>query len=386
MFLIDGPYVSDFLKSTIVEIQIPVVDTTEARLYLDGFDVNWVSHTEWQNSRLQERLYTNSENALSQLPQSSPLTKTVELLKNKLKFRQLLKDAFPDFWFREISLTQLQVLTPDDLIYPCVLKPTVGFFSAGVHVLETQADFGPVHEDILSNLSQSDFPKSVLDLTQFIAEAYLTGEEYAVDFYVNSAGDVVLLNLLHHRFSSQTDTSDRIYTTSLSLIEELGPKVRRFLQSFLDPLNVSGFPGHAEIRIDRAGKISFIEINPLRFGGWCTTGDMLGEILGFNAYTAFLNDAQPDWETVFSKHKDQAISLAILDNNSGISIDEIAAFDYDHFRDVFSDTVLLRKMDFKTHGFFGFAFLVTKQSNLRQIDELLCADMVDFISCRHGSA
>jgi len=42
MFLIDGPYVSDFLKSTIVEIQIPVVDTTEARLYLDGFDVNWV--------------------------------------------------------------------------------------------------------------------------------------------------------------------------------------------------------------------------------------------------------------------------------------------------------------------------------------------------------
>ena len=386
MLLIDGPYVSDFLKSTIVKNQIPVVDTPEARHYLDKLEVNWVSYTEWQDSRLQERLYTNSENALSQLPKNSHLAKSVDLFKNKLKFRHLLKGAFPEFWFREISSTQLQALTPDDLIYPCVLKPTVGFFSAGVHVLETQADFAAAHEDILSNLRRSDFPKSVLDLTQFIAEAYLTGEEYAVDFYVNSGGDVVLLNLLHHRFSSQTDTSDRIYTTSLSLIEELGPKVRKFLQSFFDSLSVSDFPGHAEIRIDRAGKISFIEINPLRFGGWCTTGEILGEILGFNAYTAFLNDARPDWQSVFSKHKDHAISLAILDNNSGISIDEIATFDYDRFRDVYSDTVLLRKMDFKTHGFFGFAFLVTKQSNLRQIDDLLCADMVDFISCRHGSA
>jgi hypothetical protein len=39
-------------------------------------------------------------------------------------------------------------------------------------------------------------------------------------------------------------------------------------------LHLKNFPAHAEVRIDE-NKIIPIEVNPLRFGGFCTTADLL---------------------------------------------------------------------------------------------------------------
>lgn len=60
-------------------------------------------------------------------------------------------------------------------------------------------------------------------------------------------------------------------------------------------MNLKNFPAHIEIRIDKNGNINPIEVNPLRFGGWCTTGDISWYAYGFNSYEYFLKGKKPDW-------------------------------------------------------------------------------------------
>ena len=52
-------------------------------------------------------------------------------------------------------------------------------------------------------------------------EEYVEGEEYAIDCYFDEKGEVVILNILHHKFSSGRDTSDRVYSTSKEIILKL---------------------------------------------------------------------------------------------------------------------------------------------------------------------
>jgi 5-formaminoimidazole-4-carboxamide-1-beta-D-ribofuranosyl 5'-monophosphate synthetase len=64
------------------------------------------------------------------------------------------------------------------------------------------------HNDKLKSI----FPENVLNTSNFIIEEFIRGEEYAIDYYYDNNGDAVLLNVLHHLFSSGTDTSDRVYS------------------------------------------------------------------------------------------------------------------------------------------------------------------------------
>jgi hypothetical protein len=47
------------------------------------------------------------------------------------------------------------------------------------------------------------FPENVLNTSNFIIEEFIRGEEYAIDYYYDNNGDAVLLNVLHHLFSSE---------------------------------------------------------------------------------------------------------------------------------------------------------------------------------------
>jgi hypothetical protein len=70
-----------------------------------------------------------------------------------------------------------------------------------------------------------------------------------------------------------------------------------FLSKIGKELHLKNFPAHAEVRIDENGKIIPIEVNPLRFGGFCTTADLLGVTLGFNEYKCFYENK--NWDTIF---------------------------------------------------------------------------------------
>jgi hypothetical protein len=86
-------------------------------------------------------LYSNSENALAWIDQyygESELSGQLQVLKNKVKFRELIKELFPDFYFKQISIEEIQRLSDDEIRFPFVIKPAVGFFSIGVHIVENE--------------------------------------------------------------------------------------------------------------------------------------------------------------------------------------------------------------------------------------------------------
>ena len=104
MFLIDKPFVSDFLINTIGDNNYKVVSTKEARALISDESLNWISEEEAMLAIEKDPntpIYTNSENALAWIakhPGSSTRSGQIHLFKDKIAFRELLKDSFPDFF------------------------------------------------------------------------------------------------------------------------------------------------------------------------------------------------------------------------------------------------------------------------------------------------
>jgi hypothetical protein len=144
-------------------------------------------------------------------------------------------------------------------------------------------------------------------------------------------------------------------------------------------MNLRNFPAHAEIRIDKNGKIVPVEINPLRFGGWCTTGDLLGITLGFNSYECYHKNEKPNWDKIFEGKEDKLFSLIVLDNNSGFSASEIKTFDYEKLSKDFEKPVLIRKVDINNYPIFGFVFLETSPQNQMELENILVSDLRKYI-------
>ena len=90
------------------------------------------------------RLYTNSENALGWIRDhlaGSDLPAQIEVLKDKVRFRELLADLDPAYRFEEVRLGDLDAVDPTIFAGPFVAKPAVGFFSLGVQIVEDAADW-----------------------------------------------------------------------------------------------------------------------------------------------------------------------------------------------------------------------------------------------------
>lgn len=386
MFLIDKPFVSDFLIETIKANNFNIIATKVAKELVTDDTLAWISEEQAammikDNPELP--IYSNSENALEWVQQhlgDTELAKQIKVLKDKVKFRTVIQNLYPDFFFQEIALAAIHQLSLADIAFPFVIKPSIGFFSIGVHIVKNEADWVAAKKELHPANLKSIFPASVLNTANFIIEEFIEGEEYAIDYYYDSAGKVVLLNVLHHLFSSGTDTSDRVYSTSKSIIQKYKVEIESFLTKIGQELNLTNFPAHAEIRIDKKGKIIPIEINPLRFGGWCTTGDLLGFTLGFNAYQSFLQNKQPNWEQLFEGKEDKKFSIIILNNSSGIPPANISGFDYAKLAKDFENPVLMRPLSIHKFPVFGFVFTETSPKNENELIEILTSDLKKYIN------
>lgn len=388
MFIIDKPFVSEFLLNTIKESNYSVVSTEAAKELLLDDSLSWVSE-EQAARHLKENpqtpLYTNSENALSWIfnhLNDSPYAQQAQLFKDKLRFRKLIKASFPDFFFKTIGLKDIHSLNPETLPYPFVIKPSVGFFSIGVHVVKNEAHWALARKELSLEKLRSIFPSSVLDTSLFIIEEYIEGEEYAVDCYYNQSGEAVVLNIFHHKFSSGADTSDRVYTTSLDIIHKHKDSFSEFLQTLGRQAGLKNFPAHVELRVDGEGVINPIEINPLRFGGWCTTADLLGIATGFSPYEFYLQNKQPDWEEVFKEKENNKYSIVVLNNNSGYSPDEIEHFDYKLLAGDFEKPLMIRELDVRNFPVFGFVFVETRAGNESELNNILVSDLRKYITVK----
>jgi hypothetical protein len=386
MFLIDKPYASEFLIRTIRKHNYPIVSSPVARELITDHSLAWIPEEEAAkqlNADPETPLYSNSENALAWVAEhlgGSELAKHVRLFKDKAEFRELIKDLYPDFSYSTIKLEDIQNLETQELTFPFVIKPSVGFFSIGVHVIKDTADWENALQELNIDRLRSIYPQNVLDTSTFLIEDYIEGEEYAVDCYFNNEGEVVILNILHHLFSSGADTSDRVYTTSKDIILQNRIRFGDFLQALGRKAEIKNFPAHVELRVDASGRIIPIEVNPLRFGGWCTTADLLGIAIGYNSYEYYIRGERPDWDLVFENRSQMNYSIIVLNNNSGYSPEEIAHFDYDLLERGFENALHTRRMDVGKYAVFGFLFAETSPGNKEELKQILVSDLRKYIT------
>jgi len=160
MVILDFPYVSDYLQKTLIEANIPVIKTDSAVELNLSEKLNWISEEDaievFKNDP-KLPLYTNSENAISWINKNLGFTeipKKINLFKDKVRFRKLIKPLFPDYYFKEILLDDIEKLNKENLPYPLILKPAVGFFSLGVYKINTSDDWGKVLSRINNEITK----------------------------------------------------------------------------------------------------------------------------------------------------------------------------------------------------------------------------------------
>ena len=143
---------------------------------------------------------------------------------------------------------------------------------------------------------------------------------------------------------------------------------------------VKNFPVHIELRRDNDGALLPIEVNPMRFGGWCTTADMSFIAYGFNPYLYFFLQKKPNWSEVLKGKEGKLFSIIVLDNSTGIDINEIKSFDYENLLSCFEKPLELRKIDYKKYSVFGFLFTETRDDNFIELKNILDSDLNEFVS------
>jgi hypothetical protein len=387
MILLDYPYVSEFLIQTIVENKFAVIATKEAKEIAGTNDINWI--TKEDAARLLKEnphtpIYTNSENSISWIQQNTQgtrLPEIIDLFKNKYKFRSLIQEAYPDYFFASVPMEKLRNLDVSKFRFPFIIKPAVGFFSIAVYKVDAATEWVGTVEKIENDIlrTQSLYPKEVIGTTEFIIEQYIPGEEYAFDCYFDGEGNPVVLNILHHVFTSENDVSDRVYSSSPEIIQKLQIPVLDFLEVIRSKIQLKNFPLHIEIRIDEEGRLFPIEVNPMRFGGWCTTGDLAWFAYGINSYEHFLYSKKPDWDAIFKTRKGRKYSLILLDNTTGFKPEEIDRFDFDALLHDFEKPLHLRKIDLDKFGVFGFLFTETDKDNDAELTAILHSNLKKYI-------
>lgn len=385
MILLDAPYTSDFLIDTIRQNKYPVILNNYANNFYKN-DIQSFISDEKAIERLSngdDYLYTNSENAIEWIAKNlghTPYPDQVNMFKDKYRFRELISKMYPHVYFKKVSWNELDKIDKETLPYPLVLKPAVGFFSLGVHIVRSKTEWNEALQSLKKDVKRikSMYPEQVLDVSDFIIESYIDGEEYAIDCYFNAQGNPVILTVMKHLFSSDSDVSDRLYMTSVDIIADLKDKVDTFLQELKKLTGLTNFPLHIEVRI-QDGQIVPIEVNPLRFGGWCTTADLTWHAYGFNPYIYFFEQKQPDWNTILQREDRSLYSIIILDIPATHRSKPIKAFDYEKLLLQFEDPVELRKIDFKKHPVFGFLFSRTSPKNMKELEAILKDDLTEFI-------
>ena len=387
MLVLDKPYVSAFLLRCAAEHDLPVLRTAVAERLANGYSLHYVDADAiaLTEPAAAPRILTTSENALPLITDAIPeseLAALVDLFKDKLAFRRATASLHPDIEFRGIPLAELADTDPADFPYPCVIKPSIGFFSMAVHPLFGPEAWADTVTQIEAEMAEARglYPPSVVDSSVFIVEQMLEGEEYAVDGYFDADGRPIILSIFRHLFASDHDVSDRVYVTSKEIIEDRLPEFTEYLNGLGGATGCRDFPFHVELRRDGSGVLRPIEVNPLRFGGWCTTADLTAHAFGLNPYLAWMGAEVPDWPAILADHSGQTYAIVVLDNSTGIDAGEIRSFDLDAVSAGFGHVIEARPIDYREYPVFGFLFVRTPSSDLSELEAILASDLAEYVT------
>jgi hypothetical protein len=325
------------------------------------------------------KLYTVSENALGWIYEhieDKRFLDSISLVKDKSAFRSICRDIYPDFFFKEVSVNELEKLDTNSIVFPCVIKPSVGFLSKGVFVVHNAEDYRKAVESLLRDFTTAgaDFPEFVVGRSRFLIEEYIRGEEFAVDTYYDENETPVILNIFHHKFMDESDTSDRLYMTSKRLFDRYEQPFTEFLTHLNKTLHLRNFPMHIEFRYDGKKAVP-IEINPLRFTGFCLN-ELQVFISGQHPMLSYLRGTHVSKEEMWHGKENYTYAFTVLDLPAGC---EDKAFDEAKFRADYHDVIDVRLVPDKSSGVAATVFLRIETENDSQFDGIMSLDMREYM-------
>ena len=385
MIILEKPYVSEFLLDTIVQndwavLQNDVVNDAE----IEEGALKLIPESTAKNYYLTQEyplIYSNSENSISwildNLPESN-LAFYIKLFKDKVAFRELLKDLYPNFYFQSVKFDELKNMSSEGIKFPVVLKPAVGFLSFGVHTIKDDKEWREAIAQLDSEMKAASklYPKNVINSSDFIIEELIEGEEFAIDAYFDRDGEPVILNIFQHPFLNSKDVSDRIYLMSAGIMIKYMAKFAILLREIGDAKKIKNFPMHIEIRVKEDGEIIPIEINPMRFAGWCTT-DVAKYAWGINVYDCFYNQKRPDWNNILANASKEVYYFSMAEVPIGMDKSKIKGFEYEKFLANYSNVLEVRRIDYKNNPLFAVIFgSTTKKEEVERILKLKTKDYI----------
>lgn len=380
MVILDAPVASDPLLGWLADSQHGVLDNAFSHDLARTHRLNLVAPEE-AGRRIDggERVYTNSENALAWLLEhtsNANLKETIGLFKDKAAMRERLAPLCPQLFFRTLFRGELDAVNPADLPLPVVLKPSVGFCSMGVYVIEEEADWAEAVADIARREAdwRARYPESVVGGDEYLIESYLEGVEYALDMYYDEEGAPHLLNILRHDFAGPEDTSDRLYLTNEAIVDAMAEHFLGWLAAVNEVVGARSFPVHVEVRVD-GDAIAPIEFNPLRFAGLGGT-DVAFYGVDLRTYAAYLQDEPVDLKALYAAHPGKTYSMSLLNPAPKADLDR--PFDYDALAARFSHVLAFARFDPRVTGSYGFLFLETDEATRPELDFLLRSDLLEF--------
>ena len=382
MLILEKPFVSELLIDTIVQNDWPVLGNQtveESEIEEGAFDI--IPSEIAKNYYLAQEfplIYSNSELAhtwvLKNLPDSN-LSSYINVFKDKIEFRNLLKDMFPDFYYKGVNLEDLKNIKPEELHFPVVVKPSIGFYNIGVYCVKEVKEWGNVISKLEKEMRQAalTYPGQQLSSSKFIIEEFIKGEEYSIDAYYDRDGEPVILNIFQHPTCNDFEINNRIYLTSTGIMIKYLAKFGLLLREIGQLKNIKNLSVHVELRVSEDGKIIPIEINPMRFSTWCAA-DIAKYIWGINVYECFFNQEMPDWNEIFANASKDVFYYSIADVPKGVNVN---GFNYEKYLSNFSNILELRRVDYSLNPIFALIFGATKRKE--EVVQILSLNIKDYI-------
>ena len=140
--------------------------------------------------------------------------------------------------------------------------------------------------------------------------------------------------------------------------------------------NIRNFPMHIEIRLKDDGTIIPIEVNPMRFAGWCTT-DLAKYAWGINVYEAFYKQEKPDWNSILTKAGKGVFYFSMAEIPNEVDKSKIKGFEYERFLANFSNVLEVRRIDYHKNPLFAIIFGST--TNKEEVLRILSLNTKDYV-------
>lgn len=378
MVILERPFVSDLMVETLEKNEIPVLKNEMAQLRMGNGKV-LSDHEFCEEYKKIGKIYTVSENALGWIYEhidNQRFLDSISIVKDKSAFRRICRDIYPDFFFKELNISEMKQANTQEIKFPCVIKPSVGFLSKGVFVVHNAEEYQKAVDNILTEFSKAgnDFPEFVVGRSRFLIEEYIHGEEYAVDAYYDENEKPVILNIFHHKFMNESDTSDRLYLTNKGLFDRYEEPFTHFLTNINKTLHLTNFPMHIEFRYDGQRAVP-IEINPLRFTGFCLN-ELQVFVSGCHPMVSFLKGRRVSKEEMWNGKEDLTYAFTVLEMPSDA---EGKNFNEEKFRADFPGVIDVRRVPDRSSGVAATVFLKIETKNLLDLDLIMSLDMHTYV-------